>query len=173
MSAVLSLSTVVSNSPFFGLALMLCLVILIALIIWVILLERKLSRLLGGKAENLEASLEKLHAHSKEMVTFRKDLEQYLETVETRLNKNIQSVETVRFNPFKGTGDGGNQSFATTLINEKGDGVVISSLYTRDRVSVYAKPVKKFVSEFELSEEEKESLVKASDALFRPLKGKK
>ncbi len=170
MSAILSLSTIVSNSPFLGLALPVCLFVLIVLILWVVRLERKLGRLLGGKAESLEGALEKLHGHSKTMEGFRKDLEKYLETVETRLNKNIQSVETIRFNPFKGTGEGGNQSFATTLISEKGDGVVISSLYTRDRVSVYAKPVKKFVSEFELSDEEKESLVKASDALFRAKK---
>jgi hypothetical protein len=33
---------------------------------------------------------------------------------------------------------------------------VISSLYSRDRVSVFSKPLKKFESNFELTEEEKE-----------------
>ena len=46
-------------------------------------------------------------------------------------------------------------------INEEGDGVVISSLYSRDHVSVFGKPVKNHASEHGLSEEEKESLDEA------------
>jgi len=78
--------------------------------------------------------------------------------IEKRLRKSVQSVHTVRFNPFKGTGGGGNQSFATSFLNEEGDGVVLSSIYSRDRVSIFAKPVKKHSSEYELSEEEKEAV---------------
>ena len=72
-------------------------------------------------------------------------------------------MHTVRFNPFKGTGAGGNQSFATALLNENGDGVVLSSLYSRERVSVYAKPVQKFSSEYELSGEEKQAIKSAKN----------
>lgn len=92
-------------------------------------------------------------------------MEKYLETVERRLRKSVQSVHTVRFNPFKGTGAGGNQSFATAFLNEHGDGVVISSLYSRDHVSVFSKPVKKHASEYEFSNEEKEALGGAKDGL--------
>jgi hypothetical protein len=67
-------------------------------------------------------------------------MEEYLTTVEKRLKKSIQGVETVRFNPFKGTGAGGNQSFSTAFVNEKGDGVVLTSMYARDRISMFAKP---------------------------------
>jgi hypothetical protein len=78
--------------------------------------------------------------------------------VEKRLKKSVQAVHTVRFNPFKGTGEGGNQSFATAFLTEDGDGVIISSLYSREHVSVFGKPVKKLVSEHTLSDEEKEAL---------------
>ena len=173
MSTFLLLSQRVSSSPFFGLVTLIALVAVIALVIWIVVLERKFSRLMGGKGGSLDDSLSRLHDHSKDMGQFRVELEKYLESVESRLARNIQSVETVRFNPFKGTGEGGNQSFATTFLNEKGDGVVISSLYTRDRVSVYAKPVKKGTSEYELSEEEKASIAQAQDSLLTSRKLKK
>jgi len=47
------------------------------------------------------------------------------------------------------------------MLNEVGDGVVLSSLYSRERMSVFAKPVKAGKSEFELSDEEKEVLARA------------
>ncbi len=68
-------------------------------------------------------------------------------------------METIRFNPFPDQGS--NQSFAIGMLNEDGDGVVISSLYSRDRMSIFAKPVKDKKSTYELSTEEKEALRKA------------
>ena len=82
------------------------------------------------------------------------------QALENRLEDNIQNVEVVRFNPFKDDGVGGDQSFATTLLNKKGNGVIISSLYTRDKVSVFAKPIENWQSKYELSEEEKDVLNK-------------
>ncbi len=91
--------------------------------------------------------------------SFKKELETYLTTVESRLKKSVQGIHTVRFNPFKGsTGSGGNQSFATAFLNELGDGVVVSSLYAREHVSIFAKPIVRGKSEFELSEEEAEAV---------------
>jgi hypothetical protein len=88
-------------------------------------------------------------------------MQEYLLTVEKRLKKSVQAVNTVRFNPFKGTGSGSNQSFSTAFLNEERNGVVISSLYSREHISVYSKPVVAGKSEYELSDEEKESLDKA------------
>jgi len=47
------------------------------------------------------------------------------------------------------------------MVNENGDGVVLSSLYSRERMSIFAKPVKNGKSEYELTTEEKEVLEKA------------
>ena len=38
---------------------------------------------------------------------------------------------------------------------QKGDGVVMSTLHSRDRISIFSKPIKKFSSEFEMTKEEK------------------
>ena len=92
-----------------------------------------------------------------------RDTSEYLKTINQKLQKSIRGVETVRFNPFKDSGS--NQSFATAFLNEEGDGVVISSLYSRERVSIFAKPVKHLVSSYELSEEERGALQNAKDSL--------
>lgn len=138
-------------------------VILIAVIIR---LEMRLKKLMRGKGgASLEEAFNSMQSDISNLHTFENDMKNYLTNVEKRLRRSIQAVETVRYNPFKGTGSGGNQSFATTLISEEGDGVVISSLYSREHVSVFSKPVKSHRSEFELTEEELEVLNKAKETL--------
>lgn len=140
--------------------------IALLLIIWIICLEIRIHRLLAGNgAKNLEDSLKHFRGELKDIAGFRKDLETYLIDVEKRLGRSIQSVHTIRFNPFKGTGSGGNQSFATALIDEKGDGAVISTIYTREHSSIFAKPLKKHTSEYELTKEEKEAITEAKKAI--------
>jgi len=130
------------------------------------LMHIKLRRFLVGiDAKHIGDSLVNVSNDVRELQSFREELEKYLTEVERRLKKSVQSVHTVRFNPFKGTGGGSNQSFSTTFINEEGDGVILSSLYSRDHVSVFSKPIKKHSSEFELSDEEKESLESAKKGL--------
>jgi len=85
--------------------------------------------------------------------------------VEKRLNQSVRGVGTVRFNPFRGTGDGGNQSFASAFIDEKGDGVVFSTLYSRERMSVFAKPLTGGKSEYELTGEERRAIQKAREQM--------
>lgn len=121
--------------------------------------HRRVSKLLRGKGSmSIEESILELAKELDNLIEFREQSEEYLKLVEMRLRRSIQTIETKRFNPFKGTGAGGNQSFASAFLNENGDGLVLSSLYSSDRMSVYAKPVEKFASEFELSEEEQDAL---------------
>lgn len=140
--------------------------ILIFLVVWIMQLERKIRNFTRGKdGKSLEDSMIMIKKGQDDLISFRKDMEQYLTEVERRLRRSTQSVETIRFNPFKGDGSGGNQSFATALLNENGDGLIISSLYARDRVSIFSKPIKKFSSEFELTEEEKKAIADAKKKL--------
>jgi hypothetical protein len=138
-------------------------VILIAIIIR---LEVRMKRLMRGKnGTSLEEAFNSVQGDISNLHKFENDMKNYLTDVEKRLRRSVQAVETIRYNPFKGTGSGGNQSFATTLISEEGNGVVISSLYSREHVSVFSKPVKSHASEFELTEEELEVLNRAKEAL--------
>lgn len=119
----------------------------------------------GGNGKSLEEVINKSHDLIVDLQEFQKDSIEYFRNVESRLKSSVQAVETIRFNPFKGTGDGGNQSFCTAFVSEKGDGAIISSLYSRDRVSIFSKPLSGFESSFELTDEEKEVLETAKNKL--------
>lgn len=71
----------------------------------------------------------------------------------------IRKVGMVRFNPFKDIG--GDQSFSVALLDGKNDGIVITSLYSREENRVYGKPIKEGLSEYALSAEEKEAIERA------------
>ena len=146
----------------------------IVLLAWTIRLEIKLRRFtMGQNGASLEENFRKLEQHFESATAFHSTTLSYLQTVEARLRNSIQGTETVRFNPFEGDGSGGNQSFATALLSETGDGVVFSSIYARDRMCVFAKPIKKFVSDHELSSEERDAIAKARHKLPQPSSLKK
>lgn len=141
-------------------------VIIVLLVIWIIRLEWKLGKLLVGKRSiSLDDSLATLERRFNVLKIFKDQTEAKLAHFDNRLKKESVAIETVRFNPFKGTGSGGNQSFATAFLSEAGEGVVISTLYSREHVSVFAKPVADFSSTHELTYEEKEVIKKASEKL--------
>ncbi len=79
-------------------------------------------------------------------------IETHVGTLDKRLARSIQKVHMIRFNPFKD--NGGDQSFAIALLDQKGNGVVVSSIYSREGVRVYAKPINEGTSTYQLSEEE-------------------
>lgn len=138
--------------------------ITVLLILWIVRLELKMRHLLKGQSgKSLESSILATKKGQEELERWREKVESYLEGAEERLKRSVQNVETIRFNPFKGTGSGGNQSFATAFLNEKGDGTIISSLYARERMSIFSKPIKNYTSEFELTEEEKEVIRKVKE----------
>ncbi len=130
-------------------------------VIWIARTERRLKRFfLGKKAKDLEETIVVLENNITHLKKAREDIQKDIASINAKLKKSVRGVETLRFNPFPDQGS--NQSFAIGMLNEEGDGVVLSSLYSRDRMSVFAKPVKNHKSEYELSEEEKEALKKAT-----------
>lgn len=136
--------------------IVLLIILAVTNIVWLLFLHRKIKKALGGtNSKTILESQTQIRHELENFKKFKTELEKYLETVETRLKRSVQSIETVRFNPFKGTGDGGNQSFSTAFVDEDGNGVVVSGLYSRERVSIFNKVIKNFSSEFELTEEEK------------------
>lgn len=140
----------------------LCLILTIV----AIMQQSRISKLLEGKnGKTLEDTIVSLLKRTSMLEENKRKTDGKIENINSRVMRSIQGIETIRFNPFKGTGDGGNQSFSTAFLNEEGDGIVISSLYSRDRVSVFAKPVKNMNPEFGLSDEEKEALEKAEKAI--------
>ncbi len=129
-------------------------------IVWIVIVEKRLKRFfLGKKAQDLEQTIVALEDNIIKLNKAKENNERELSVIKTKLRKSIRGLETIRFNPFPDQGS--NQSFAIGILNEDGDGVVLSSLYSRERMSVFAKPVKSGKSEYELSTEEKDALKKA------------
>lgn len=128
--------------------------------IWIAVTEKRLKRFfLGKKAKDLEDTITHLENEVVQLNKTTEGLQKDIATINTKLKKSIRGLETIRFNPFPDQGS--NQSFAIGMLNEDGDGVVFSSLYSRERMSVFAKPVKNNKSQYELSAEEREALEKA------------
>lgn len=71
----------------------------------------------------------------------------------------VQHVGVVRFNAFEDTGS--DLSYAIALLDNHGDGVVMSSLFGRNETRTYAKPVAGGRSPYLLSDEEQEAIRKA------------
>ena len=89
-----------------------------------------------------------------------KKLSNWNEKLQQISNIAITKVGVVRFNPFKDTG--GDQSFAIALLDSNDNGLVISSLYSREGTRIYTKPIEAGKSiNYNLSDEEQEAISKA------------
>lgn len=82
-------------------------------------------------------------------------------TLEEKVGTALRNAQTIRYKAFDQNGS--NQSFSVALVNEKGNGVVISSLHSHDRMSTFAKPIENYESTYELTEEELEVLGRAKE----------
>lgn len=101
----------------------------------------------------------KLHTKTLEdLVKFQAESTNYMKLLDGRIKKKTADVSTIRFNSFQGEGLGGNQSFSSAFADEEGNGVVITSMHTRERTNVFAKPLQNWQSKYDLSEEEKSAI---------------
>ena len=132
--------------------------------LWLMRLEIKIRNI--GEVKDKKELKNKINFIKDRLETMRKsesDTADNFRVIEEKLKDNIRNIEIIRFNPFKDDGVGGDQSFAAALLNGKGDGIVISSLYAREKVSVFAKPVKNWQSKYELLKEEEIVLEKTKE----------
>ena len=88
-----------------------------------------------------------------------------LETKHNNLRKQVQGcvqrVGIVRFNAY---GDiSGDMSYAVALLDEKGDGVVLSGMTSRHDARPYAKPIESDSSKYTLIDEEKSAISMAKN----------
>lgn len=136
---------------------------LIVIFFWTISLHKEIKRLKqrsldffsGNSVKNIE---DIIIDHSKIIKTLDKDIQE-LYNISNQINilahKGFHKFAMIRFNPFKEVG--GNQSFSLALLNGRNNGLVLSSLYTREGTRVYTKAIVNGASEnYPLTEEEKE-----------------
>ena len=71
----------------------------------------------------------------------------------------LQRFALIRYDAFEDMG--GRLSFSAALLDDHGDGLVITSINGRTETRTYAKPVKGLSSEHNLSDEEREAIAAA------------
>jgi hypothetical protein len=152
-----------TNVVFIITCLLSCISLIIAIIAIVITYKSKkhVQLLCTGKDG---AQLEDIIIHNNEKIAEFDTEIQELFAISNEINKHahksIHRVGLIRFNPFQDYS--GNQSFALALLNSANDGIVISSIHTREGTRIYTKEIKKGEPiKNELTHEEKEAITLA------------
>lgn len=134
--------------------------LILLLVLHAVYIQKRLNRLLRGKnMKSLEDVFLMLQNKLKENENLSRENTNSINKINDKIKSRVKSVKTLRFKPFEDAGS--TQSFAIAIIDEDENGVVLSSLYTRERMSVFAKPINKGISEYELTNEEKSVLESA------------
>jgi hypothetical protein len=136
----------------------------IGVLIWLFIRMRQLERhyralAAGTDGGSLESILDDHVRQVREATERVQELDTMVMRVERASRSHLQRVGFLRFNPFRDTG--GDQSFALALTDEGGNGVVISSLHSREVTRVYAKPLAAWETSYQLTEEEKQVILRA------------
>jgi hypothetical protein len=119
--------------------------------------RRRYLRTFGSdKPADVEALITHLHEKLDAAVDQFDALSGRVDRLDARVTEAISRVGLVRFNPFEDTGS--DLSFSAALLNDHGDGLVLTSLWGRDEVRLYAKPIERHESRYALSQEEKQAL---------------
>jgi len=121
----------------------------------------------GRRAEyNLEKQFEEYHKSAKIMEERYTKLAEMIRDLDKNMEKCVQKVGVVRYNPFDEVG--GNLSYAVALLDSNNNGVILNGIHSRTGSFTYAKPVEFGVSEYTLSAEEKKALEDALAGGYTP-----
>jgi len=113
------------------------------------------------KKSNEPKNLKELLVQFKKVKEDLKKTSKEVESLKNNIQLTIQKVGITRFTPFKETG--GNQSFSIALLDKNNDGVVITSIYSKERSRIFAKPIENGQSTYKLSQEEEEAIQKVKE----------
>ena len=109
----------------------------------------------GGKEDILEAVSRQIE----EVRAMRADIRQVAAEVQRLaelFRSTLQRVAVHRYDAFEDMG--GQLSFSAAILNDLGDGLVISCINGRQEARTYAKPVQRASSPYNLSPEEQEAI---------------
>jgi len=138
--------------------------LLLAETAWLLALSRRMksnaskwrSLLEGVRGENLERLLQD---HLRERMALENRVDSTVGRVtelEAKMAKCKRHLGLVRFDAFEDVG--GAQSFALSLYDDQGNGVVLSGLIGRSDCRVYCKPIKNGASDRHITQEEQEAI---------------
>lgn len=117
------------------------LVLAVVELVWLVRLSRHYNELTKNADKKslmsvLEGIQRTLATHEKNLLSGKSDMQK----VKGDLVSHLQHLTLKRFNPFSDTG--GDQSFILAILDGNKDGVVITSLHSRENTRFYVKSVK-------------------------------
>jgi hypothetical protein len=139
-------------------------ILLIILIITIIRFNKRLTLFTNGKSgASLESTMQNLlDGHEIAKINHKK-LSDFVTNIHERVIDSHRGFALLKYNAYDNVG--GNQSFSLAILDENGNGMVLSNLYSRERSNVFAKPIGNFSSEIELTTEEQSVLKQARKKL--------
>lgn len=105
-----------------------------------------------GNGEKIEEVLSEYIEDVRKLKLKDDEFEIELERLESNLRKCVQKVGLVRYNAYNDTGS--DLSFTFALMDSEDNGMVVNGLYSRDSSSIFAKPLVKGKTKYNLSAEE-------------------
>ena len=106
----------------------------------------------GLSGANIEEVLEACIDKTNGVIEKNKELEYKINTIKRNMYYCVQKIGVVRYNAFDNVGS--DLSFSIAFMDNNDDGVVMTSLYSRDSSATYAKPISGGKSKHALSAEE-------------------
>ncbi|GIV15536.1 MAG: hypothetical protein KatS3mg022_0971 [Armatimonadota bacterium] len=149
-----------NSETWLGVSLVLHLVWVLVLMILLVQtrsLSKRLRRLTAGATgASLEGVLMDHLARVEEVDTRQRQIEQRVSALEAQVPLCVQHVGLVRYDAFEDVG--GQQSFSLAMLDARQNGMILTSVYSRSDVRVYAKAIRQGQPSHPLSEEELQAL---------------
>ncbi|MCR3761131.1 DUF4446 family protein [Clostridium felsineum] len=115
---------------------------------------KKLMR--GTSSENLEELINGYLNKVEQISEDAKEVKDIYGGIQAQVKTCIKNVAMVRYKAFDNVGS--DLSFSLVMLDDNYDGIIITSIYGRGESVVYAKPINKGLSRYDLSDEEKNIL---------------
>ena len=122
-------------------------VLFVVLLVWTLILTflywkqqqffRQMTK--GVSKQDLKALLQNISASMKIFDADLSDLQVNVDNMKQADQTHLQKIGFIRFNPFSDTG--GDQSFCICLLDEGNNGIIITSLHSREQTRIYAKNI--------------------------------
>ncbi len=102
--------------------------------------------------KNIEDLIENCLLKTEEVSNKNREIENHLNEIDRNFLNCVQKVAMIRYNAFDNVGS--DLSYSVALLDGNDNGIVITSLFTRDCSTTYGKPVLAGKSKYPLSAEE-------------------
>lgn len=84
---------------------------------------------------------------------------EYCNKLNNEEKKSIKKIGMVKYDAFENTKS--KLSFSIALLNEENTGIILNNIYSEDSSNIYAKPIIKGTSKYNLTNKEKEAIEEA------------